>query len=104
LGITLFYDSNGDYINEQLVNPLNTSGISQCRINLNTLEAFNHDYAEVRRTIIHEIGHVFLLKHPSTVLYFDSVMIPGLIGEHYGNATATVTTTDRDNLEEKWGR
>lgn len=103
-GITLFYDSNGNYIDEHLVVPMDTSGIYRCRINLNVFEAFDEDYAEARRTIVHEIGHVFLLKHPSTVQYFASVMIPGSIGAQDGRVTATVTSTDRDNLEDKWGR
>ena len=99
---TLYYDSYGNCLNAEMAEPMDSSGIYRCRINLNPNDVFDNS-AEVQRTVVHEIGHVFLLKHP-TGTYTSSVMYQGNIGDLEGRVAATVTTSDRNNIIEKWGR
>jgi hypothetical protein len=102
-GQTFYYYANGSIIGGTC--PMDSTSIYRSSIRLNSNPSvfsniygtFNEAYLE--KVIRHEIGHVFLLKHPST-LYFSSVMHEG---EPSGFISATVTTDDRSNIQAKWG-
>lgn len=99
---TFYYTASGDIINDTEPKPMDTShSIAWCRIGLNTnSNFFQGDSAWIRKTIIHEVGHVFLLMHPSGY-YFNSVMHRER--PDGGIKAYSVTTNDRNNLIEKWG-
>lgn len=103
-GQTFYYDSNGNPID--LLYPMDSSSIKYCQISLNSKKSafeingsFNQNYLE--KVIRHEVGHVFLLKHPSSTNYPASVMHQGT---PYNQRSATVTSNDKENIKAKWGQ
>lgn len=102
-GETFFYDSQGRCLNDYMSNPMNETNIYRCSIGLpNDATRFNNDYVSnevyLKKVIAHEVGHVFLLKHPT--MNALSVMHEG---PPYQYKTSTVTATDRENIVAKWG-
>ncbi len=102
-GETFYFTSSGTQINDTF--PMDSSSIYKCRISLNSnSSAFNvggsFSSAYLAKVIRHEIGHVFLLKHPSN-LYFSSVMHQG--APNGSTISETITSDDRDNIITKWG-
>ncbi len=100
-GDTLYYNSSGSLLNVSMEEPMDSSSIYRCRIALNAADDVFDEEEQLEKTIIHEVGHVLLLKHPTSP-YVHSVM-------HQGNPngsliSATVTTSDRNNIVAKWGR
>lgn len=98
-GNTLYYDSYGNLLNDYMFEPMNSSSIYRCQIELNVNDVFVNSM-HLKKTIIHEIGHVLLLKHP-TSQYIHSVMQQGI--PNGSLISSTVTSNDRDNVAEKWG-
>ncbi len=100
---TFYYTSSGTLIGGTY--PMDSTSIYKSRISFNSNQSvfnvngsFNTTYLE--KVVRHEVGHVFLLKHP-TNLYFSSVM-----HQEAPNGTtisATITTDDRNNIIAKWG-
>lgn len=101
---TFYYSVNGSSIGG--IYPMDSNLIYRSSIRLNSNPSvfnsidgtFSLTYFE--KVIRHEVGHVFLLKHPST-LYFSSVMHEG---EPNSYISATITAEDRNNMLAKWGR
>lgn len=103
-GETFYFNSAGNCINGTVTYPMDQSNIYKCRISLNSDKSVfnvNNSFSTtyLQKVIIHEVGHVFLLKHPSNN-YFSSVMHQGAPS---GQIAANVTNDDRNNLIEKWG-
>ena len=101
-GQTHYYKSNGDEIT--ITYPMDSTSIYRCKICLNSNKsAFNvsgsYSSNYLKKVIRHEVGHVFLLKHPSN-LYFSSVMHTG--APDGSIHSATITTDDRNNIIAKW--
>ncbi|HEX7056584.1 MAG TPA: hypothetical protein VF260_05235 [Bacilli bacterium] len=102
-GETFYYTSSGTLISDTY--PMDSTSIYKCEIRLNSdKSAFNvngsFDSTYLKKTIRHEVGHVFLLKHPSN-FYFSSVMHQGVPN---GSIIAeTITYDDKDNIIAKWG-
>jgi hypothetical protein len=102
VGQTFYYTSSGALIGGTY--PMDSTSIYKCKISLNSdTSAFNvngsFSSTYLKKVIRHEIGHVFLLKHPS-YLYFSSVMHQGAPASYI---SSTVTTDDRNNIKAKWG-
>lgn len=102
-GETFYYTINGDLIDSNYA--LDSTSIYRCSIRINSNSSVfdnpnvsNRTYLE--KTIRHEIGHVFLLKHPS--IQYGSVMHSG-VPTPFGSVLSTVSTNDRQNLIAKWG-
>lgn len=98
-GNTLYYNSSGSLINGSMLEPMNSLNIYRCRIELNVNGMFANS-THLEKTIIHEVGHVLLLKHP-TSQYLHSVMHKGI--PNGSLISSTVTSGDRENIAEKWG-
>lgn len=100
-GKTLFYDKNGRLLNPSIRDwPYDRTDIYKCVIVINSDKSyFDNDLNYVRKTAKHEVGHTFLLYHPSK--YVSSIMHSGKPGSYISDI---VTTNDRDNLIEKWGQ
>lgn len=103
-GETMYYSSSSNADRIVMTYPMDSSSIYKCRIVLNPNKStfnvngtFSTTFLE--KVIRHEVGHVFLLKHPSNQ-YFTSVMHQNAPS---GPISATVTTDDRNNIIEKWG-
>ncbi len=102
-GETFYYNSSGTLIGGTF--PMDSTSIYKCSIRLNSNPTVFNDSTGtfslmyLEKVIRHEIGHVLLLKHPST-LYFPSVMHQG---EPKNYISATITTDDRNNIIAKWG-
>lgn len=101
-GETFYFDSSGNCINDKVTYPMDYS-IYKCKIAINgNKTAFNVDGSfsngYLKKVITHEVGHVFLLKHPSNK-YFSSIMHEGAPN---AQVSSTVTTDDRNNLIAKW--
>ena len=55
----------------------------------------------VKKTLQHEVGHVFLLKHPGSVYSAHSVMQQGT--PNSSTISPNVTSSDHSNIASKWG-
>ena len=103
-GETFYYDSSGSCINGTVTYPMDQQNIYKCKISINkntsafmVNNAFSDTY--LRKVITHEVGHVFLLKHPSNN-YCSSIMHQGVPN---AQISSSVTSEDRNNLRTKWG-
>lgn len=90
-------------MNDYVSIPMDENGIYKCRIGLtpdkddfNEGNQYRSDY--LRKAIAHEIGHVFLLTHPTMEAH--SLMHPQKPTDY---VSATVTSNDKANIAEKWG-
>jgi len=100
---TFYYTSSGILIGG--TDPMASTSIYKCRISFNCNQSvfnvngsFNSTYLE--KVVRHEVGHVFLLKHPTNT-YFGSVMHQD--APNGSTISATVTMDDRNNIIAKWG-
>lgn len=104
-GETFFYDSQGRCINDYEELPQDENNIFRCSIGLTTDDdLFINQYVSktvyLKKVIAHEIGHVFLLKHPTMIT--NSIMNQGVPRKN-PYITESITSTDKANIEEKWG-
>ena len=105
LGDTYFYNASGTCINPYYTFPMDQTGLYKCSVGLNSNESSFYKagftFSEcLNKTIQHEVGHIFLLKHPTT-LYQSSVMNQDLPNGSW--ISTTVTNLDRENMAQKWG-
>lgn len=98
-GETFYYMQSGRLIDTS--QPMDSLSIYRCSIRINSdPSVFYNDQTYLEKVIRHEIGHVFLLKHPTLPYY--SVMNQGV--PNSSSVSATVTVMDRNNLIQKWGQ
>lgn len=103
-GETYFYTINGDLIDSNTAMDSNLIYRCSIRINSNSSVFDNPNVSNqtyLIKTIRHEIGHVFLLKHPT--LPYRYIMHSGAPTSS-GSVSDEVTTMDRQNLISKWGQ
>lgn len=100
---TFYYTSSGTLIGGTY--PMDSTSIYNSSISINSDQSvfyvngsFSTSYLE--KVVRHEVGHVFLLKHPSN-LYFSSIMHQG--APNGSTISATITPDDRNNILTKWG-
>lgn len=104
-GSTYYYNLQGTLLNDSMQYPMDYSFIYRCSIAINKNRnefningVFSTKY--LKKVIRHEVGHVLLLKHPSTP-YVASVMHqnPPRDNTQYSDV---VTSTDIGNIEYLW--
>lgn len=99
-GEAYFYTQSGAPLDRYTA--LDSNSIYTCNIGINNnFSFFSNDQSYLEKTIKHEVGHAFILKHPSSVS-IPSVMQQGRPGSS-GAASYEVTDGDRANMEAKWG-
>ncbi len=104
-GETFYYNSSGSCINGTVTYPMDQQNIYKCKISINkepSVFNVNNDFSDIylKKVIIHEVGHVFLLKHPSTINSCKSVMHEGVPS---AQISSDVSEDDRNNIIAKWG-
>ncbi len=104
-GSTYYYNLQGALLNDLMQYPMDHPTIYHCSIKINKdrsefniIGVFSTKF--LKKVIRHEVGHVLLLKHPSTP-YVASVMHqnPPRDNTQYSDV---VTSTDIGNIEYLW--
>lgn len=102
---TVYYDLFGNEITSS--EPFNSTGIFKVRIEMNANTSVYSNTSNVpfsvaaSKTLKHEVGHVFLLKHPSNIWSVTSIMHQGI--PNSSTISSTVTSSDHSNIGYKWG-
>lgn len=101
-GQTFFYDKTGKQFDADIA--MDQSTIYKAKISItNNKNEFNisntYNSNWFGKTVRHEVGHVFLLKHPLSP-YFQSIMHQG--APNGSTISSTISTDDRSNMALKW--
>lgn len=104
-GSTYYYNLQGALLNDLMQYPMDHPTIYHCSIKINKDRSeFNikgvFSTKFLKKVIRHEVGHVLLLKHPSTP-YVASVMHQNPPSD-YTQYSDVVTSTDIGNIEYLW--